>query len=519
MATTSATNAEGLRRGRPANLQSPWIVLALCLAAIVPVAVPSLMPLTDVGGHLGRFTVQLDAGRSADLRQWYGFAWDLIPNLGIDLLIEVLGPWLGLEPALKAIVIGIAALQAGGFLTLARAAHGRVPPTALFALPLIYSYPFHFGFLNFVLSVALASWALAGWIVLGEAGRVRQRWLVFVPVACLLWLCHLAGWALFCIFAGADELVRRKPVGRFWTPRDLALCAVALSCLLTPWAIKLALPSESAGQGATIGFFNPMMKVSYLLQVLRDRWQGWDTTSAALLVAGAIWFHCSRWFARHNGLALGALLAFVVYLVTPSMLLGSYFADMRIAPVFLGMALLSVRPSPDCPPRLIAVLTLAGLAFVGLRYAGNTASFVELDRQFSRDLSVLDAVPRGSQLVTLVLRPCETLGRWQTERRTHLAGYALARRHAFANDQWTIPGGQLLQVHNPALGAFQKDPSQHVSDRQCGVLPSLEASIARLPAAVPLIWVIGRSPGETFTGWREIRRNGGSAIYARTPAP
>lgn len=517
MATSSTTAATPPRPARQWSLQSPWVIVALCLAAALPVALPSIMPLTDVGGHVGRFAVQLDGGQSADLRQWYSFRWGLIPNLGTDLLMQVLAPWLGLEPALKAIVVGIVLLQTAGFLLVARAAHGRIPPTALLALPLVYSYPFHFGFLNFSLSVALATCALAGWIVLGQAGRTRRRWFLFVPVACLLWLCHLAGWALFCIFAGADELIRRKPAGRMWTLRDLLGCTLALSCLLAPWLIKLALPSP-AGQAASGGFFNLPMKLGYLLQVLRDSWESWDMVSAVVLLLGIVWFHSSRWFERHNGMALGALIAFAIYLLMPRLLLGSFFADMRIAPMVVAMALLSVRPSQALPKPLVSALCVVALSFLGLRLAGNAVSFTLLDRQFSSDLAVLDAVPRGSQLVTLVVRPCDTLNDWKPERRTHLAGYALARRHAFANDQWTIPGGQLLQVHNPALGAFQKDPSQHVSDRQCGVLPSLEVSVGRLPAAVPLIWIIGRSPGEAIPGWRETRRTGGSAIYARTPA-
>ena len=103
-------------------------------------------PLTDLGGHLGRFAVQIDAaqshGGSASLRHWYSFHWHIIPNLGTDLLMQALAPHVGLEPALKVIVIAVAVLQAAGFLMLARVVHGHLPPTALLALPLVYSYPF-----------------------------------------------------------------------------------------------------------------------------------------------------------------------------------------------------------------------------------------------------------------------------------------------------------------------------------------------------------------------------------------
>ena len=42
-------------------------------------------------------------------------------------------------------------MTVAGFLWVAREVHGRVPPTAFFALPFIYGYPFLFGFVNFTL--------------------------------------------------------------------------------------------------------------------------------------------------------------------------------------------------------------------------------------------------------------------------------------------------------------------------------------------------------------------------------
>ena len=49
--------------------------------------------------------------------------------------------------------------------------HGRIPPTAFFALPFIYGYPFLFGFVNFALSVALAFLAFGLWLRLGRLGQ------------------------------------------------------------------------------------------------------------------------------------------------------------------------------------------------------------------------------------------------------------------------------------------------------------------------------------------------------------
>src|SRR3546814_10366751 len=57
----------------------------------------------------------------------------------------------GLEAAVKLIVLAIPPLTVAGFLWVAREVHGRLPPTALFALPFAYGHPFMFGFVNFAL--------------------------------------------------------------------------------------------------------------------------------------------------------------------------------------------------------------------------------------------------------------------------------------------------------------------------------------------------------------------------------
>ena len=70
--------------------------------------------LVDLPGHMGRYRVQLDRGAHPWLADWYKFEWSLIGNLGVDLLIEPLAPLIGLEPAVKLIVMAIPALTAAG---------------------------------------------------------------------------------------------------------------------------------------------------------------------------------------------------------------------------------------------------------------------------------------------------------------------------------------------------------------------------------------------------------------------
>ena len=496
-------------------LQRPWLWILLCAAAALPLIVcRGLPPLTDLGGHLGRYAIQIDAGRSADLRQWYSFRWDLLPNLGVDLLMQWLAPIFGLEPALRMIVIAIPTIQVTGFLAVARVVHGRITPFALFALPLAYSYPFHFGFLNFTLSTGLAALALALWIALGERNRVGLRWLVFIPICATLWLCHLVGWAIFCIFAAANELAKARERGLSWRMAAMRVI-LPLSCVVTPWLVKMLWPGGGGGHGPTEELFE-ILKLGFPFMVLRDSWLVWDVGSALLLLGLIAWGWRSQRFGRHRGLALGVVFLTAIYVVIPGTILGSSWAAMRLVPTLMAMALIAVRPPAPSDRRLALVLVLGGLAFAGLRFAGNAASLMLYDKQFRNDLAVLDKLPRGVTLISLSVEPCDgTDLPWRRERRSHLGGYAISRLHAFSNDQWVIPGGQLLSVRNPAVGDFVTDMSQFAHYPECeDDERALQHWVRNVPRSGQYLWILYDGIVRPIPGWSPVRTSPGSVLYA-----
>src|SRR5688572_24199008 len=81
--------------------EHPAMLAAFVVLSALPLFWPDVPPLLDLPGHMGRYRVQLDLAASPALQQFYGFKWALIGNLGIDLLVELLAPLIGLEPAVK----------------------------------------------------------------------------------------------------------------------------------------------------------------------------------------------------------------------------------------------------------------------------------------------------------------------------------------------------------------------------------------------------------------------------------
>lgn len=489
-----------------------WPVLVLL--SVVPLLYPAVPPLIDLPAHMSRFAVQMDAGRSADIARWYSFSWNLIPNLGTDLLVWVLEPLLGLEPAVKAIVILIIALQTAGFLLLSRAAHGRMTAMALFALPLAYGAPLQHGFLNFTLAIALATLALALWISPAMSARPFLRYAVFGPIACVLWVCHLAGWAVLCVMIGCCELAFRYDRTRqFW--RALTGGFGAASCLLLPQVLALLWPG-SPERMPSYGFFRLAEKFYFLSNVLTDRWPLFDIAAALVLTVLIALTWRSRSFAVHKGLALGAILLLALFWALPGWVFGSFYADMRLTPAIFAFAMIAVRPRfPEVSTKW---LMLAGLVFFGVRLAGTTVSMAMWDRQFRQELAVLDQLPRGSQLVSFSALPCRTYVLQGRTRDMHIPSFALIRRHAFANDQFALSGGQLMRIHNAVAAPFEGDPSSIEIGEPCqGSIPVLD-SAARVPAAIPYLWINWHTPERRVPGWQPMTRSGGSILYQRAGA-
>lgn len=450
----------------------------LILLSTVPLWWPGIAPITDLPGHIGRFRVML--GDDPNLAQWYRFEWRLAGNLGIDLIVRALAPLVGLEPATKLAVLAIPALTASGLLSISRAVHGRIQPLAFVALPLAYGYPFQFGFVNYCLSVGLALNAFALWLHLAE--RTRLRAALFVPVATLVWLAHAVGWGILGVLVLGAELARdRHPRALL---RTLPLCL--------PFALMLWWRADD-GDGITERFFDFRLKAAWLATVFRDRWQLFDLASAAL---AAMLLYRSWRDPRDtaaSALIAGSVLLLIVFVLMPFTLLVSAYADARLAPVLWMIALLTMRSHPRHAHRI----ALIGLAFFLVRTTATTVGYARESAAWDRRLATLSAVPPGTRLVSFIGTHCPAP--WAGDRRTHLPSLALARRRAFANDQWRLEGGSPLTIVAGGIGRFAADPSQMVVAQGCRAYAnrtSLDRALARLPRdRFDMIWVVDPPEG------------------------
>ena len=515
---TDPTSAPGAEEGRWWSTRR--FALLLVLASAVPLLWPVIPPLIDLPGHMASYHVSVDLARSPMLQRYFDFRWRLIGNLGVDLLVAPLAPLLGIEGATKLVVVLIPVATAAGFVLAARVAHGRVPPTAAFALPLAYNYAFIFGFVNYSLAAALAALAFPWWMACTDRGLWLRRSVGFALIAPVVWLAHAIGWVVLGLLCGAfslqDELAKGRPLVR-------CLGAAALACLPLATPLILIHFSWRPTKGYMTAFFQWSELAKWIAMLFRDRWIAWDLLS--LLVAAGVGVMA---LTRTAGLRLEPRLAWpaaalvAVYIAAPQNISDSGFVGARIAPYAAAYLLLAVNVRAAHAAARAWAVGAAG--FFALRTLGVTASFLLYDASWKAELAALDHVPAGAAVASFSSVRCTNgFSHWFNPRLYHLSGMAVVRRDAFNNGTWGIPGLQLLGVRYAAAGPFRADPSQMVFLDSCagpggGAAPGLVYgdALRTLPYdAFDYLWLV-RVPQDRWPADKRLTpvwRGGESVLY------
>lgn len=462
-----------------ANIAATLLVLATTL----PVLFLKAPPLVDVLGHIGRYTLQTGLASDPWVQTWYAFEWQVIGNLGADLLVEATHETLGVMGAARLAVVLVPLLAATGVVLLSRRIHGRVTPFAVAALSLVYALPFSWGFLNFSLAMASALLAFALWLRLGAS---TLRLAIFVPVSLGLWLCHTFGWAFLGILSAGESLARQDRKASSFLGR---LTGTARDCapLLAPLVPMLLWRSTATGAGIE-GWFDWSQKLQWLLSIQRLEWKAADLASAAILLA-LPWAALHRSFRLDPRIAVPAAIASAAFLLLPKQIFGSVYADMRLVPYAVLVALLAVRDAGT--QRLRRWLMAGAVVFLGFRLALTADVYHERERELDRHMPALDAIPRHARVAMLVEIPCQS--DWALPWFSHLGSLALTRKPVFVNDQWANASMNPLRVHFPAAGAYATDDKQLFFSARCGMAPTLPQALRALPiGAFTHVWLVGR---------------------------
>ena len=147
------------------------MVLVYAALAIV-LAIPILSVQVPLGGddlnHLARIYVRAHIGSDPDLAQIFQVKSDLIPYLGMDLLLTPLARVAPIMVVGRIYILALVWGLVGAVIVLQRTFTGRIGLAPAAAGLIAYNGLLAWGLLNYVLGLILALLALAAWHALRE---------------------------------------------------------------------------------------------------------------------------------------------------------------------------------------------------------------------------------------------------------------------------------------------------------------------------------------------------------------
>lgn len=476
-------------------------IAAIALLFIVPLLYPPIPPLGDVPGHIGRFMLAADIGSDPFLAKFYSYQWRPIGNLGVDLPVALLAPLIGVESAAKWVIAAIPPVMSTALLLTYRRLHGRLAAPAFLATCFVFSMPFNAGFVNFWIGMAV------GWLVVWVSESLDSsewRATVLLFAGALTWSMHVLAWLLVAAILAGLELGR---------PKKLSWDAVrSLIRRLWPFvAVPVFMQSYwmlvYGTSGVNAGWFEIRDKISAIIRSIQfqDRHLSLALLAAILLVAVASIAQGAR---LSRGMAWATLFVGAIFVVVPHVLMGSWAADQRIAPVIFMTALIAIAPR-----RPIAIIEATAAALMAATVGLATFAYAGVSDRLTTFLTIGKAVPSHSRLIYFYVQDCDPY-KEKSDPRQHAASLFIGRNHVFTG-QWNVGGASLMTVHYPAAGDFQGVGRTMVRPDQCAnrSLPSLNKTLNDLPASA-FDYVIIDHGG--VIGVTPVMSAGGANLYTVT---
>lgn len=472
---------------------SLWIAVAVLSSAPVIVAPIPMMP--DLHSHIGRYYVMMHFAEP-QIARYYSFHWELVANLGVDLVVWLLAHFAPVETAARIAVGLIPPLSVAGLYALSRATSGRISPWAFVSLSLIWSFPLLFGFVNFALGSALAFLLGATWISLRSKLRVQMA--VGLPFGLIMWVCHMSAfgiWLIIILTYGLFEAAR-SPASE-WVKRTLSL---GLPC--TPLLLSIMARSH-ARDVPTLGSWDLFLKPSRIGMLLRDGSMAFDIACAGMLVCAVAILSILAILRQHRAqtatLTAGLIVCGMVA-VLPTEIMGSYYADIRLLPAGMMLVFLSFSGSA---PRCGTTVVFAGLLLFAVRLSITTLDWRLRSASAETELGALSTVPQGSRIA--LFAPYGACAGWRFNNFDHLGSRAIPRKQVFINTEWDIPWGGLMRpIYNSDRGTNDNTSTKLTGLKwpKCSIGKSIENRMQELQRdRFDFVWVFDQGLDQASYPW------------------
>ncbi len=445
--------------------QQPVVWAAIVIAMTVPFWATTLPPMMDLPGHMARFHIARDIDASADLQRFYSYKWVLAGNLGGDIFVYTLRNILSVQQATWLLCVVTLVLTTTAIPILSRTFHGSVQASAILALPLTWNYFSFWGLLNFQLSIALAFLAIAFWKRLER--RIILRAILFALIAFMVWLTHTMGWALLCLCIGMIELQKTHERRKLLNIKTVIQNFMTGLPILLPVIPTLFWRINDGASATTYRTGFAAEKFDSLFTVLRSYNRPLDSFFTILILILLIVTLRHTRIPKSTPLLWCGIAIGTAFALMPTEVLGSYYADTRMVPVFIMLLVISIATPTHYPEKYIKIGLIFLLLLCMVRVGIIAYYWHQRDQKITTHLKALDFVPTGARILALQVNTCID-GGWAVDYEyNHLADMAIVRRNAFVNTQWQVHGALPARPIYNQDTKFGADPSQQVWDGNC----------------------------------------------------
>jgi len=414
-----------------------WSLLAAMLVLLVlPLVLVPVPPLLDYPNHLARMVVLAFGAHDPFLSQIYMQHWDLIPNIGTDV---VMPPLLWIMPVYVAgqVMLGVTLiLPVLGTIAYSRAVLGQRSYWSLGAGFVAYNVIFILGFMNFLVSLGLALLAAAAWVHWSERYRLRMT-AALIIVAPLIFLTHLLGSLFLGLLIFCHDVTSRPWGQPRAVRRDAAVRFGTGSLIFLIPALLYARSRAGFGSAATI-WATPHDKLLFLFAPFLNYL--WRPDLALGLLIGAVVLACvvTRRATFAPETVLAAVILLLLYAVVPAVMDGAPFA-IRLS-VMLGFLVFAGFTPPGLGQFIGPALGICLGGVFLLRMALLMSIWSGQNDDIASLRQVIAHVPEHSRVVAMSVHAADNPTYW----------HAMPARRFLAD-------GFLTTEHLPALVTVDRD--------------------------------------------------------------
>jgi hypothetical protein len=392
------------------------VLLASVTLLLLPLVSTPVLPFIDFYDHLARYYVLSHLGEPVFAAN-YASAWQLLPNLGLDLLATPLLGAVAPLTAAKVIAAFLLLVQFSGVLFLHHALWRRFDPLpSALLVGLLYSMIMTWGFTNFLLGLGLVFWNLGLWL------RLRDRLPLAMAVcglgAIVIFFCHGFAFAVYGVLLGSFE------VGRWWFDHRgdwrglIAGLGASLAQAVIPVLLFLQMPTAAATSttaptgsnsfdavathlsGGTLVHrlgFEIWSRLNYAFRVAYSPFAWLDYATFALVLGLVIWAWRKGIVQFHRWMVLPAAAIGVLCVIMPPTMFGVMRLSDRM-PLVLAMLAIGALTVPrrDVSGARLLVLSVAAIAVV--RIGALCLGWNAYARDYADFRQVVAAVPKGALL-------------------------------------------------------------------------------------------------------------------------